>query len=126
MNCKRKIDKAATGLKLYRLIKESGLTYAEIAEFLELQTPRVIYDWINGNKLPSIENLYNLAELFNVQIEDILRFLRVSSFLYRWYIVQTRSSLYNTCIRFNYVLYLKHIRNIETGFVSIDAYKHFC
>ena len=74
MNCKRKIDKSATGLKLYRLIKESGLTYAEIAEFLELQTPRVIYDWINGNKLPSTENLYNLAELFNVQIEDILAF----------------------------------------------------
>lgn len=63
-----------TGLKLYRLIKESGLTYAEIAEYLELQTPRVIYDWINGNKLPSTENLYNLAELFNVQIEDILAF----------------------------------------------------
>ena len=74
MNCKRKIDKAATGLKLYRLIKESGFTYAEIAEYLELQTPRVIYDWINGNKLPSTENLYNLAELFNVQIEDILAF----------------------------------------------------
>lgn len=74
MNCKRKIDKSATGLKLYRLIKESGLTYAEIAEYLELQTPRVIYDWINGNKLPSTENLYNLAELFNVQIEDMQKF----------------------------------------------------
>lgn len=42
MNCKRKIDKGATGLKLYRLIKKSGLTYAQIAEYLELQTPRVI------------------------------------------------------------------------------------
>ena len=74
MNCKYKINKKATGLKLYRLIKKSNLTYAEIAENLDLQSPRVIYDWVNGEKLPSIENLYNLANLFNVQIEDILAF----------------------------------------------------
>ena len=74
MNCKRKIDKTATGLKLYRLIKKSGMTYAEIADHLGLQTPRVIYEWTNGRKLPTIENLYNLAELFNVQMEDILAF----------------------------------------------------
>ena len=74
MSCKRKIDKTATGLKLYRLIKKSGMTYAEIADHLGLQTPRVIYEWTNGRKLPTIENLYNLAELFNVQMEDILAF----------------------------------------------------
>lgn len=72
MDCKYKINKKATGLKLYRLIEKSDLTYAEIAESLDLQSPRVIYDWINGEKLPSTENLYNLACLFNVQIEDIL------------------------------------------------------
>lgn len=74
MSCKRKIDKTATGLKLYRLIKKSGMTYAEIADHLGVQTPRVIYEWTNGRKLPTIENLYNLAELFNVQMEDILAF----------------------------------------------------
>lgn len=74
MNCKRKIDKKATGNNLYRLIKESEMTYFEIADFLDLQTPRVIYDWTNGIKLPTVENLYNLAELFNVRIEDILSF----------------------------------------------------
>lgn len=74
MNCKRKIDKKATGNNLYRLIKESKMTYFEIADFLDLQTPRVIYDWTNGTKLPTVENLYNLAELFNVRIEDILGF----------------------------------------------------
>ena len=74
MNCKCKINKKATGLKLYRLISESKYTYAQIAEFLDLQSPRVVYDWVNGIKLPSTENLYNLANLFHVQIEDILKF----------------------------------------------------
>lgn len=72
MNCKQNIDKRATGLKLYRLIRQSGMTYEEIASYLELKTPRVIYDWVNGIKLPSTENLYNLASLFHVQMEDIL------------------------------------------------------
>ena len=74
MNCKYKINKKATGLKLYRLISESEYTHAQIAEFLDLQSPRVVYDWVNGIKLPSTENLYNLANLFHVQIEDILKF----------------------------------------------------
>lgn len=72
MNCKSKIDKRATGHKLYRLIEQSELTYAEIAEYLDLQSPRVIYEWVGGTKLPSTENLYSLANLFNVQMEDIL------------------------------------------------------
>ncbi len=72
MNCKQSIDRKATGLKLYRLIQQSGMTYADIASYLGLQTPRVIYEWTNGNKLPSTENLYNLAILFHVHMEDIL------------------------------------------------------
>lgn len=71
MNCK-KIDKKATGHKLYRLIKKSEMTYAQIADYLGLKSPRVIYEWVNGTKLPSTENLYNLANLFQVQMEDIL------------------------------------------------------
>lgn len=72
MDYKFKVDRRVTGLNIYRLIEDSTFTREEIAEFLELTTPRVIYDWTNGLKLPSIENLLNLAKLFNVQMEDIL------------------------------------------------------
>ncbi len=72
MNYKLKVDKKATGLKIYRLLENSKFTREEISEFLELNSPRVIYDWTSGIKLPSIENLLNLAKLFNVRIEDIL------------------------------------------------------
>lgn len=72
MDYKVKVDKRATGLKIYRLLENSELSREEIAEFLELNSSRVIYDWTNGIKLPSTENLFNLAKLFNVRIEDIL------------------------------------------------------
>mgnify|MGYP006082472421 CR=1 FL=1 len=72
MDCKKKVDKQATGLRLYHLIENSGYTREEIAFFLELNSPRVIYDWLNGTKLPSIEHLLNLAKLLKVHIEDIL------------------------------------------------------
>ncbi len=72
MDYKLKVDKRATGLKIYTFIEKSEFTKEEIAEFLELNSPRVIYDWVNGIKLPSTENLLNLAKLFNVQVEDIL------------------------------------------------------
>lgn len=72
MNYKIKLNKKGTGLNLYQLIEDSGKSKTEIAEFLELETPRVIYDWLNGIKMPSVENLFNLAKFLNVQMEDII------------------------------------------------------
>lgn len=72
MNQKQIINKVKTGLNLYRLIEASGKTRIEIAEYLELESTRVIYDWTSGIKLPSLENLLNLSILFHVSIEDIL------------------------------------------------------
>lgn len=72
MNYKLKLDKKQTGQRLYELIEQSTYTREGIADFLDLTSPRVIYDWTNGLKLPSTENLVNLAHLFNVRIEDIL------------------------------------------------------
>ena len=72
MKYKIKLNKKGTGLNLYQLIEDSGKSKTEIAEFLELETPRVIYDWLNGIKMPSVENLFNLAKFLNVQMEDIL------------------------------------------------------
>ena len=72
MNYKQKLDKQKVGLNLYRLINESNYTYEYVAEFLMLKSPRVIYEWTKGTKTPTVENLWNLAKLFHVRMEDIL------------------------------------------------------
>ena len=72
MNYKVKLNKKKIGTNIYFLIEQSKYTREDVADYLQLASPRVIYDWENGTKMPSTENLFNLAKLFNVQIEDIL------------------------------------------------------
>ena len=72
MNYKAKLNKEETGLKIYYAISNSNFTYEDIADFLELKSPRVIYEWTKGVKMPSLENLINLTQLLQVQMEDIL------------------------------------------------------
>ena len=72
MDYKVQLNKRKTGENIYFLIEQSKYTMEDVADYLQLASPRVIYDWENGTKMPSTENLFNLAKLFNVQIEDIL------------------------------------------------------
>ncbi|MDD4069588.1 MAG: hypothetical protein PHF05_03955 [Candidatus Izemoplasmatales bacterium] len=72
MNCKVNIDRAKTGERLRLVIVKSGVTYEKVAQILELTSPRVVYDWITGAKLPSLVNLVNLSIHFNFKLEDVL------------------------------------------------------
>lgn len=72
MDCKKRLNKRKTGERIYQAIAGSALTYEKVAEELGLQSPRVIYEWTNGNKLPSLVRLVNLSVLLGVHIEDLL------------------------------------------------------
>ncbi len=73
MNYRKKVlDKKATSIKLRSLRIKANITHEELAALLQLNSPRVIYDWENAKKIPKVENLYNLALIFNVKIEDLL------------------------------------------------------
>lgn len=66
------IRQKKTGLLIRDAIMASGITIEGISVLLELSTPRVIYEWMSGNKLPSLENLVNLSLMFDVKIEDLV------------------------------------------------------
>ena len=70
--CKAKLDKKATGKNIRSIIVVSQITIEELATMLGFGSPRVIYDWFNGSKLPNIESLYNLSKIFNMKMEDFL------------------------------------------------------
>ena len=72
MDYKKQLNKQKTGQKIYQAIVKSDLTYEEVAEELGLTSPRVIYEWVNGNKLPSLIRLVNLSVLLNVPMEGLL------------------------------------------------------
>ena len=69
---KATLDKKATGLLLRKAITDSKLTIEEVSINLELSTSRVIYSWMNGEKLPNLENLVNLSLMLKTKLEDLV------------------------------------------------------
>lgn len=66
------LDKEATSIRLRSLRIKANLTHERLAALLQLNTPRVIYDWECAKKMPNVENLYNLTLIFNIKMEDLL------------------------------------------------------
>ena len=71
---KKTLNRKVTGKNIFNIITLSDYTFEEVAFILELNSPRVIYEWVKGNKMPSLENFYNLIILLNAKLEDVLAF----------------------------------------------------
>lgn len=66
------LDMQMTGQVLGRKIRKRGYTVAEIQKELRLSCPQPIYRWMNGQTMPSIDNLYQLSRLLEVHMEDLV------------------------------------------------------
>lgn len=66
------IDKRKTGYQLEYLMKINRLTPKDIQEYLSLACVQTVYRWLEGINIPTIDNLYALAELFHVRIDDMV------------------------------------------------------
>jgi len=66
------IDLVATGRNISALRIARGLSVADVQEFFGFDAPQAIYKWQRGEDLPKTENLYALAVLLEVPIEDII------------------------------------------------------
>lgn len=67
----KKLNEKIVARNVRRMIAESTLTKEDIADLLDV-TPRLVYYWQNGEKVPNIQNLYGLSQLFKVSMESIL------------------------------------------------------
>lgn len=68
----RVIDLVKTGRNIERLMFERGFTARDVQQRLGFTERRPIYFWMQGKNLPSIDNLFMLAEMLQVSIDDIL------------------------------------------------------
>ena len=66
------IDPEATGANIKRLRLERKLSVVDMQIFFNFDTPRVIYKWQKGQCLPSVDNLYALSVLLEVDMAQIL------------------------------------------------------
>ena len=68
----RAIDLVKTGKNIERLLGERGLTARDVQQRLGFAERRPVYFWIQGKNLSSIDNLFMLAEILQVPIDEIL------------------------------------------------------
>jgi len=70
---KRIVDLQATGTNIKFLRVQSGLTVKDIQTVFNFEHPQAIYNWEAGKTLPSIDNLLVLSDLFEINVEDIVK-----------------------------------------------------
>lgn len=68
---KRKLNTIKTGENIEKMLAERGMTQKELAVELEVSDAAVSH-WVNGEMLPKVDRLINMADLFGCAIEDIL------------------------------------------------------
>ena len=66
------IDIISTGRNISDLRKARGLSVSDLQEYFGFEAPQAIYKWQKGQSLPSTDNLYALAFLFGVTVDDII------------------------------------------------------
>ena len=66
------INMSATGAHIRELMDQRGYSVKDIQQRFGFYTPQAVYKWINGDTLPTLDNLVILASILEVNIDDIL------------------------------------------------------
>lgn len=61
-----------TGKCIREYMEIQGLSVKDVQEYMGFAAPQAVYHWLNGRRLPTIDHLYALGELFHVPIDAIL------------------------------------------------------
>lgn len=65
------IDIKATGSKIKAIMQTNSCSAKTLANSLGVSN-QAVYKWLNGQALPSLENLYQISKLFNVKMDDMV------------------------------------------------------
>lgn len=66
------IKQEETGKRIKQLLQDHGYKVKDIQGAMGFETPKVVYKWLSGKSLPSLDNFVILSRLLNTSIEDIL------------------------------------------------------
>lgn len=66
------IDMKATGMRIRRIMNQRKFTVKDVQKYLNLSSVQSIYHWINGQSMPTVDNLYALSELFQIPVDAMI------------------------------------------------------
>lgn len=65
------ISMEKTGARLKKIAEKRGYTPKKLSEEIGV-SQNSIYQWYNGQKLPSLDNLCVLADTFKLRLDDLI------------------------------------------------------
>ena len=66
------INKAKTGQQIRLLMDKRGISVNDVRDALSLGCAQSVYHWLNGQSLPTLDNLYALSELLKVPMDMLV------------------------------------------------------
>ena len=66
------IDKAKTGQQIRLLMEKRGVTVKDVKDALSLACVQSVYHWLNGQSMPTLDNLYILSDLLRVPMDMLV------------------------------------------------------
>lgn len=66
------IDMKATGVRIRQIMNQRKLTVKDVKKYLNLSSVQSIYHWLNGQSMPTVDNLYALSELFQLPVDAMI------------------------------------------------------
>ena len=73
------VDMKETGNRIKSMIRQKGMKISDIQAIFGFNTPQAIYKWMRGDAMPTIDNIVVLADIFGVEISDIIVVYRKSA-----------------------------------------------
>lgn len=67
-----KINITETGNNIKKLMKECGVTPADVQLWCGFSTVQPVYHWMRGRNLPTVDNLLILSVMLHCSMESIL------------------------------------------------------
>ena len=66
------IDKAKTGQQIRLLMEKRGVTVKDVRDALSLACVQSVYHWLDGQSMPTLDNLYALSDLLKVPMDMLV------------------------------------------------------
>ena len=66
------IDKVKTGQQIRLLMEKRGVTVRDVKNALSLACVQSVYHWLDGQSMPTLDNLYALSDLLEVTLDMLV------------------------------------------------------
>ena len=66
------IDKVRTGQQIRLLMEKRGVTVRDVKNVLSLACVQSVYHWLDGQSMPTLDNLYALSDLLEVPMDMLV------------------------------------------------------